>query len=88
MYSYIMSHRTQITLTDKQYKRLLRVSKRTGLGLAELIRRALDGSEGSPNQEQTLRALDESFGAWRDRPFDGASYVEGLRRGMARRLNN
>ena len=31
-------------------------------------------------------ALDESFGAWRDRDFHGAAYVEELRLGLDRRL--
>lgn len=33
-----------------------------------------------------LEALEDSFGSWTDRDCDGAGYVEGLRRGMARRL--
>lgn len=81
-----MSHRTQITLSDEQYKRLLDESRRSGLALAELIRRAVDRDYAPARPEDVLRALDESFGSWSDRAFDGASYVEGLRRGMGRRL--
>jgi len=81
-----MSHRTQITLRDEQYERLCRESERRGLPLAELIRRALDQSYGTTLPEDVARALDDSFGAWTDRDFGGKSYVEGLRRGMARRL--
>jgi hypothetical protein len=81
-----MSHRTQITLTDEQYARLVDESRRTGLALAELVRRAVELSFGSTRAEDTLRALDESFAGWSDRSFDGAGYVEGLRRGMSRRL--
>jgi hypothetical protein len=81
-----MTHRTQITLTDEQYERLRDESRRSGLGLAELVRRAIDRVYGSIRPEETLRALDASFGSWADRADDGASYVEGLRRGMARRL--
>ena len=81
-----MSHRTQITLTDELYARLLDESRRTGLGLAEIVRRALERSFGRAETADVLRALDESFGAWSDRDFDGAEYVENLRRGMARRL--
>jgi hypothetical protein len=33
-----------------------------------------------------MRALDASFAGWAGRTDDGAGYVEGLRRGMARRL--
>ncbi|MDP8931389.1 MAG: ribbon-helix-helix domain-containing protein [Actinomycetota bacterium] len=81
-----MSHRTQITLTDAQYERLRAESERTGVGLAELVRRALDRSYGL-TQHDTLRAgLEDSFGSWTGRDYDGSSYVDGLRRGMARRL--
>jgi hypothetical protein len=41
---------------------------------------------GSTRPEETVRALDASFGGWADRTDDGARYVEGLRRGMAHRL--
>ena len=81
-----MSHRTQITLTDEQYARLLAESRRTGLGLADLMRRAVERVYGSTGPDDTLRALDQSFGSWGDRPVDGLSYVEDLRPGMARRL--
>ena len=86
MYTYIMSHRTQITLTDEQYDRLRRESEQTGLGLAELVRRAVDQCYRAANEDDLTRALDESFGSWTDREFDGFSYVDNLRRGMARRL--
>ena len=79
-----MSRRTQITLTDAQYERLRRESERTGSSLAELVRRALNLAYGTPI-EGADDALEASFGAWCDRDFDGASYVESLRRGMARR---
>ena len=81
-----MSHRTQITLTDQQYARLREESRRSGLGLAELVRRALDRSYGTSGGPEMRRALDASFASWGDREFDGASYVEELRRGMSRRL--
>ena len=42
MYSAAMAHRTQIVLTDAQYARLRDESERTGLALAELVRRAID----------------------------------------------
>lgn len=86
MYAYIMSHRTQVTLTDKQYERLLEESQRTGLGIAALVRRALDESYGPKSGYELIEVLHESFGAWSDRDFDGEEYVERLRRGMARRL--
>lgn len=81
-----MAHRTQITLSDRQYARLKEESARTGASLAELVRRAVEESYGSPGSIDTGAALDESFGAWNDRDFDGARYVERLRRGLGRRL--
>ncbi len=83
-----MSHRTQITLTDAQYARLLDESRRKGVGLAELVRRAVEQSYGSTRAADVLQALDESFDSWAGRNFDGRDYVEGLRRGMARRLTD
>lgn len=81
-----MSHRTQITLTDDQYQRLRRESARSGVGLAELVRRALDQSYGAATPEELLGVLDATFGTWADRDADGAAYVEDLRRGLGRRL--
>lgn len=83
-----MSHRTQITLTDEQYERLRTESQRTGLGLAELVRRAVDRSYGTTQHATLLQGLDESFGSWTDRRYDGADYVDRLRRGMGRRLTD
>lgn len=87
MYPYIMSHRTQITLTDDQYARLRQESERTGLGLAELVRRALSVTFGDIGNEEALSALEESFGAWRERDLDGSAYVETVRRGLSHRLS-
>lgn len=80
-----MTHRTQVTLEDEQYQRLLAHSARTGLSLAELVRRALDRTYGSTAAE-IQRALDESRGSWAHRDLDGAAYVDSLRRGLASRL--
>jgi hypothetical protein len=81
-----MSHRTQITLTNHQYARLKRESERTGISLAELIRRALALAYNVPDRADAEEVLTASFGAWKDRSDDGAAYVEGLRRGTARPL--
>ena len=81
-----MSHRTQIILTDAQYERLRTESARSGLELAELVRRAVDRSYGPADRDQELDILDDTFGAWSDRDRDGEASVEDLRRGMARRL--
>jgi hypothetical protein len=82
-----MSHRTQITLTDAQYARLRQESERTGLGLATLVRRALDAFFPEGRQGDPAQILEASFGAWKDRDFDGEEYVERLRPGMAQRLS-
>ncbi len=85
-----MSHRTQITLEDDQYARLQRESRETGLGLAELVRRALDQVYGASSTEQFERSLARSFGAWSEREgsgdLDGAEFVEELRQGRSDRF--
>ena len=87
MYSYIiMSHRTQITLTDEQYARLIEESNRSGVALAELVRRAIDQFYGRKAQrEEFSRALDASFGIWRDHDFTTEQYLERAERPWARR---
>lgn len=82
-----MGHRTQITLSDEQYERLQAEARRSGLGIDELVQRALDRTYGNQFAQDVLSALEASFGSWTDRPDDGAAYVEELRRGMASRLN-
>ena len=83
-----MSHRTQITLTDEQYALLRAESEQTGLGLAELVRRAVDTSYRTVGREERLAAIEAGFGAWGDEAHDedGANYVERIRPGMAKRL--
>jgi predicted DNA-binding protein len=83
-----MSHRTQITLTDDQYERLRAESQRTGVALAELVRRALDRAYGATASDRIRDGLEASFASWTDRRFDGSAYVDGLRGGMARRLTD
>lgn len=80
-----MAHRTQITLTDAQYETLRRESARTGLGLAELTRRALTATYRLPADDAD--ALEASFGGWADRDEDGHDYVERLRPGLGHRLS-
>jgi hypothetical protein len=82
-----MSHRTQITLTNEQYETVLAESKRSGLSIAELTRRALDRSYGTARQREVRQALLDSFGAWSDRDESGEEYVERLRPGMEHRLS-
>ena len=77
----MMSHRLQITLEAGQYERLLAESRRTGLGLAELVRRAVDARYGTTSVSERRRALDLSFGQWQ-LAVDGEEYVESMRRGL------
>lgn len=81
-----MSHRTQVVLGDEQYELLKQESARSGLGLGELVRRAVDQAYGRGSPDDRRRRLEESRGAWADRDLDGEQYVEALRRGLGRRL--
>jgi hypothetical protein len=60
-----MGRRTHVTLTDEQHAFLRCEAARTGLSLAELVRRALDHTyrpEGRPR----VRGFDIGFGIWRN----------------------
>lgn len=81
-------HRTQITLTDAQYDRLMEESARRGASMAELVRQAVDKAYNRPTVEEFDAALDAACGAWADRDFTGEEYVASLRKGMAHRLAN
>ena len=59
-----MSRRTQIVLTDRQHAFLASESSRTGLPLAELVRRAIDGTY-RPHGRDTVRGYEFSVGLWR-----------------------
>jgi hypothetical protein len=72
-------------LTHEQYERLRSESRETGLGLAELVRRAVDRSYGAVDRSALRTALDDSFGTWSG-AGEGADYVDTLRRGMEHRL--
>jgi len=71
-----MSQRFHVLLTTRQHQRLHAESTRTGLPLAELIRRAVDTTY-RPYARPTVRGVEFSVGVWR-RP-DAA--VTGRRRG-------
>jgi Ribbon-helix-helix domain len=71
-----MSQRFHVLLTTRQHQRLHAESIRTGLPVAELIRRAVDTTY-RPHARPTVRGLELSVGVWR-RP-DAA--VAGRRRG-------
>jgi hypothetical protein len=60
-----MSRRTQITLKDRQHRLLLEESVRSGLPMAELVRRAVD-SVYRPKSRPKVAGLSFSAGVWRD----------------------
>ena len=82
-----MSHRTQITLEDAQYERLLAEARQTGLGLAELVRRAVDNTYGRSSADEFRKAVDQAFGSWSGRDTDGEAYVEQIRTARADRFS-
>ena len=53
-----------MTLTDRQHAFLLDESGRTGLSLAELVRRAIDGTY-RPHDRRRLQGVELSVGLWR-----------------------
>jgi hypothetical protein len=58
-----MSRRTQITLSDRQHAHLVGESMRTGLSLAELVRRAVDGTY-RPHFRPRVNGFELSLGVW------------------------
>jgi len=59
-----MSRRTQITLTDRQHARLLDEAWRSGLSMAELVRRAVDAVY-RPSARATVGGFELNVGLWR-----------------------
>ena len=74
--------RTQISLTAEERLLLDAEAARTGRSMSALIREAVTRTYG-PGQDidADLRAIDSALGAWAERDFDGAAYVERLRSG-------
>ena len=64
LYSYVMAHRMQISLTAQQYETLNAEAWRTGLSIAELVRRAVDGVY-RPQLRPSASRLELSVGVWR-----------------------
>jgi hypothetical protein len=59
-----MSRRTQIILTDRQYSFLHQEAARSGLSVAELVRRAIDHSY-RPELRPKLRGFELSAALWK-----------------------
>jgi hypothetical protein len=60
----LVSRKTQLTLTDRQHAYLIGESIRTGLSMAELIRRAIDGIY-RPEQRPRIPGYELSLGIWK-----------------------
>jgi hypothetical protein len=58
-----MSRKTQITVTDVQHAFLVTESLRTGLSMAELVRRAIDRVY-RPEVRPRVNGFELSFGLW------------------------
>ena len=59
-----MSRKTQLTLTDGQHAYLVGESARTGLSMAELVRRAIDRVY-RPEQRPKVPGYELSVGLWK-----------------------
>jgi hypothetical protein len=59
-----MSRRTQVTLSDRQHAYLVGESARTGLSLAELVRRAVDGTYRPHFRPRVRSGFELSVGLW------------------------
>ena len=66
VYTSPMGRRTHVFLTDRQHAFLVDESMRTGLSMAELVRRALDRTY-RPHSRPRVRGFELSVGLW-DRP--------------------
>jgi Arc/MetJ-type ribon-helix-helix transcriptional regulator len=73
--------RTQVHLDASDLELLDRMPERTGASRSELIRRAVRASYGQPTKEERLAAIRRTAGAWEDRGFTGAEYVDAIRSG-------
>jgi hypothetical protein len=60
-----MSRKTQITLTDRQHAFLVTESFRTGLPMAELVRRAIDGTYRAGLYPRSVRGFEVTAGLWK-----------------------
>ena len=78
--------RTQVYLTDEELALLDKARQASGASRSELIRRAVRATFGRSTSQTRLAALERGAGLWRDRPLDGAGYVDGVRGDLNERL--
>lgn len=73
--------RTQIYLTDEQWRDLAIRSRQEDTSVAELVRRAVDDVYRASPSQDFVAALEGISGLWADRSdFDSADYVRSLRK--------
>ena len=65
VYIYIIGRRTQVTLREEQHDFLSRESARSGLSLAELVRRALDTAYDLRPRAR-VKGYELSVAVWRE----------------------
>ncbi|MBI4371698.1 MAG: CopG family transcriptional regulator [Elusimicrobia bacterium] len=58
--------RTQILIEDRQYRALISMARRTGKGLSQLVREAVDRMIGSTVETKPRRRLEDICGKWSD----------------------
>jgi hypothetical protein len=87
MYTDVVE-RTQIYLGDDELRLLESAAEATGASKSELIRRAIRSTFGELTVADRLAALRRSGGAWKDRRFTGAEYVDSLRGDLNNRLKH
>ena len=72
--------RMQIYLAESELELLDREAQRTGRNRSRLIRDAISKAYGHQvDIEEFERVLRDAAGAWKDRPFTGAEYVDAIR---------
>jgi hypothetical protein len=85
VYAPVMG-RTQIYLSETELDLLDRARAATGATRSELIRRAVQRTYGKATSQEQRRILRETSGAWKDRSFTGAEYVDAIRGDLNERL--
>lgn len=73
--SYDDDMRTIVDLPEEQLDGLAEICRREGISRAEAVRRAV----AAFLQDLAPIAVDDAFGLWRDRGFDGLEYERRLR---------
>lgn len=79
--------RTQVYLGESELDLLDRARAATGASRSELIRRAVQRTYGKTTSDDARRRiLRETAGAWKNRSFTGAEYVDAIRGDLNERL--